>query len=283
MGKTAGRSYGAMVAAQYAQKTNQDILGSFVNDDKYNKIIIEMENTESAILRDDHEIKPMDMMEKLKVLDHDYHQPTNLAVIPPMEHLKKVKLTVIEKEAMEEFIARGLPDIQDYDEPRILGLYLTGNDTGDLLKIFPNTTVGGIAYLKAKENWPQKRQELLDEVQYRSKFMLGMTKLKSVQTVTNLVNIFNDQLSDAIAKYNQTGDISSLPPDLIPKDLKGFEALMRLLKMFGDIKVSGNAEDIAPTNPGQQSNIQVNIGSGNEKAENKALDFLKTVVSNTKK
>ena len=151
-------------------------------------------------------------------------------------------------------------------------LYLSGHDDNDLVKIFPYASKGGIAFLKVQEKWRQKREDFLEEMQYRSKLMLMNTKVRTVFTISSLLNAFNNKLESALLKYAATGDTSLLPVEFVPKSIRDVAELVKLVKSFGDLKLNS---DVALSN---QPNTAIQINVENERPQTvkiDALDFLK--------
>jgi len=177
---------------------------------------------------------------------------------------------VSEEIDLRDFMNSGCPGIKDYDESRMKALYLSGHDSDDLMKIFPYASRGGLAFLKVSGAWKQRREEFLEDLQYRSKLMLAGTKLKTVFTISSLLNAFNKNLEGALLKYAATGDSSVLPVEFVPKGIRDAKELISLMKMFGDLKLN---QDVTPvTQP--TTNLQVNIDGQPQSAKPKIIDAL---------
>lgn len=220
-------------------------------------------------------------LEKLAIIEREISKDLTPMVIetPEDELIKQAALSVSEEIDLRDFVNSGCPGIQDYDSGRMMSLYLSGHDSDDLVKIFPYASRGGIAYLKVQKNWKQKREEFLEDLQYRSKLMLANTKLRTVFTVSSLLNAFNAKLETALLKYAATGDETVLPIEFVPKSIRDAGELIKLMKTFGDLKLNQDTEL-----KGQQTAIQVNID--NNQQQNKpvvldALEYLKLPVDKT--
>lgn len=152
--------------------------------------------------------------------------------VPQIEMLRQAKLTSLEKTEMEEFIVRGMPNIGSYPRAELLNAYLTGLDTAELISMFPITSIGGIAFLKAKEGWIEKRKEFLEDLTYKSKLKLLQTKNNAIGTLSLIIEAFHKELKPQLMKYLETGDKSHLPARF---KIKGFNDYTRFLKLLEHI------------------------------------------------
>ena len=221
-------------------------------------------------------------LEKLAIIERGLSQDLTPSVIetPDDELIKQATLSVSEEIELKDFIAFGCPGIKDYDSNRMMALYLAGHDSDDLIKIFTYASRGGIAYLKVNQKWKQKREDFLSDLQYRSRLMLANTKLKTVFTISSLLNAFNSKLEGALLKYAATGDINELPIEFVPKSVRDASELIKLMKTFGDLKLN---QDVAPQQaPGTA--IQINVDSAQQNpVKIDALDYLKMPMPEPKK
>lgn len=217
--------------------------------------------------------------------------------IPQIEILRQAKLTSLEKSEMESFVAMGRPGIQHYPHSQLLETYLSGADTSELVQIFPNTSVGGIAYLKAKENWVEKRKEFLEDLQYKAKLKLLQTKNNAVSTLSLLINAFHKEIQPAILKYLQTGDKKHLPARFSIKNFNDYARFMKLLEGISKVQSTssgGKSNDnmsLYPPIAIQADNITISDNSNpksesqSEKKENvsdAAFEFLKQMYEGKK-
>lgn len=211
-------------------------------------------------------------LEKLAIVEREMSNDLTPMVVetPDDELVKAAVLTVSEEVELKDFISSGCPGIKEYDKSKMMALYLAGHDSDDLIKIFPYASKGGLAFLKVDQKWRQKRDEFLDDLQYRSKLMLANTKLRSVFTISSLLNAFNKNLEGSLLKYAATNDINCIPIEFVPKSIRDAGELIKLMKSFGDLKLN---QDVTPaTQP--TTNLQVNIDGQPQSAKPKVIDAL---------
>lgn len=215
-------------------------------------------------------------LEKLAIIEKDLSSDLTPLVLetPSDELIRQATLTVSEEIELRDFLNAGCPDIQNYDENRMKTLYLAGHDFPELIKIFPYASIGGIAFLKVQGNWKGKREEFLSDLQFKSKLMLANSKMKTIFTISSLLNAFNSQLENSLLKYAASNDINCIPTEFIPKGIRDAKELITLLKMFGDLKLNTDV------NPNEQPKTAVQINIDNNQNSNKpvvvdALEYLK--------
>lgn len=224
--------------------------------------------------------KMLDILDKLSIIEGEMSGGLSVmdSIPPEQELIRAAALTAEEQIDLEYFLSEGCPDLAKYDRARMLSLYLSGHDTAEIIKVFPFARVGGVAFVKAKDCWVEKRKNFISDLQYRSKLLMVTTKFKTLYTITSLLNAYNSRLETSILKYSATGDINQLPVELVPKNLKELDILIKIFKIFGDTKLG--PDEAQPKNA-----IQVNFnGTGSEQnsKEAQALDFLKNVTSSDK-
>lgn len=177
------------------------------------------------------------------------------------------KLSIVEKRHMEDFVAKGFPDLHLYDKERMLEAYLAGADTQELLHMFPNTQAGGIAYLKLSEDWASLRREYVEDLQYKSKIKLMETKSQAVSSITMLVNLFHREIQPKILLYMQTGDPAHLPKRF---GIKSFHDYQKFIELLSKISKLSPGEVLSLEPPSHNINIKtdnLSIGNDNRKIE----------------
>lgn len=175
------------------------------------------------------------------------------------------KLSIVEKRHMESFIARGMPDIDNYNKDRLLEAYLAGADTHELVHMFPGTEAGGIIYLKISENWNMLRKEYIEDLQYKSQIKLMETKANAVSSVSMLVNLFHKEIQPKILQYMQTGD-----PEYLPKrfGIKSFADYKRFIDLLSKLSKLSPGEALSLEPPTVNIKAQnLNIGDDNRSIE----------------
>ncbi len=183
------------------------------------------------------------------------------------------KLSIIEKRYMETFVAKGMPNIDNYDKDRMLEAYLGGADTQELIQMFPGTEAGGIVYLKLSESWNILRKEYIEDLQYKSQIKLMETKANAVSSVSMLVNLFHKEIQPKILKYMQTGD-----PEYLPKrfGIKSFADYKRFIDLLSKLSKLSPGEALSLEPPVVNIKTEnLNIGDDNRSIEvNKETDKL---------
>jgi hypothetical protein len=219
----------------------------------------------------------MSSLEKLAIIEKEMSNDLVPMVIetPTDELVKQAALSVSEEIDLKEFIASGCPNIQNYDKSRMAALYLAGHDSDDLIKIFPYASRGALAFLKVQEEWKRKRDEFLEDLQYRSKLMLANTKLRTVFTISSLLNAFNKNLENALLKYAASGDINVIPTEFVPKGIRDAGELVKLMKAFGDLKLN---QDVNP-NEQPKTAIQVNIDNNQQTQKPRVIDAMEYLLT----
>ena len=221
----------------------------------------------------------MSALEKLAILEQEMSQDLHPALLetPDDELVKQAALSVSEEVDLREFISSGCQGIKDYDKSRMEALYLSGHDSDDLMKIFPYASRGGLAFLKTTLKWKEKREEFLNDLQFKSKLMLANSKMKTIFTISSLLNAFNKNLEGALLKYAATGDASVLPVEFVPKGIRDAKELISLMKMFGDLKLN-DSPPVTPT-----TNVQVNVDNNSQQNKPKPIDALEYLMQPSEK
>ncbi len=214
--------------------------------------------------------------------------------VPRIEVLRQAKLTSLEKTEMENFVALNLPGIQNYPKTQLLEAYLGGCDSSELIQMFDNVSLGGIAYLKAKDNWIERRKEFLEDLQYRAKLKLLQTKNQSVSLLSLLIGSFHKEIQPGILKYLQTGDKKHLPKRFSINSFNDYSRFMKLLETTGRVQTGpGKAEptqmyppiSIQADNVTLNDNSRPNSNMSSQSPENisdSAFEFLKTMYTDKK-
>lgn len=221
--------------------------------------------------------KAFSLLEKMAAIESTVEHSLSLIPYeaPSLETIKQAALSASEQLELDDFINNGCPGIEEYDRSRMLALYLSGSDTSDLLKVFPASSKGGIAFLKVKDSWKKKREEFLEDLNFRSKLKIAHAKNKTLSTITSLLDAYNNQLEPFLLKYQATGNIEELPQHLVPRNLKDVDTLIKLLKMFGDLKFDDKSQPMVA--------MQVNVSSqGASVKEDAAFEFLKNAKEDIK-
>ncbi len=176
----------------------------------------------------------------------------------------KTRFSALEKRAMEEFIALGLPDLDLYPKEALLEAYLAGADVGELAMIFVETKIGGLVYLKNTEEWPRLRQEYLQDLQYKSQLKLLQTKAMAVSNLSLIINTFHKELQPSIIAYMKTGDSSGLPSNFNIKNFNDYTKFIELMAKLSKLSPSEAFPLEAPT--------QINIKTDNVSIGDKSVD-----------
>lgn len=182
---------------------------------------------------------------------------------------KTVELTITEKTALAEFTKnRNFQEVEKYPKEDLIKHYIQGYESVDLVKLFPKTSIGGIVYLKTKDNWPKLRKEFLDNLEAIAKHKLALTKHRSISLLSNLINMWHDKIEKGLLEYMLTGDRKKLPPNFVIKGFKDYERFIKLLSKVDDVsrKVSGGTGGVI-----QAGNVLIDNSSNNNEYVDKKL------------
>ncbi len=184
--------------------------------------------------------------------------------------LGKTRSTALEKRAMDEFIALGMPNIENYPKDALLEAYLAGADVAELAMMFTETKIGGLVYLKNTEEWTKMRQEYLQDLQYKSQLKLLQTKAVAVSNASMLLNAFHKELQPKIIKYMRTGDPADLPPKFTIKNFADYGRFIELMSKLSKLTPG----ELFPVEAPTQINIKTeNISIGDNNHSQKTVDI----------
>lgn len=173
----------------------------------------------------------------------------------PNDVLKFAELSIVEKKELEKFIEdKRYLEVKKYPKESILTYYLQGLESVDIVKIVPNTTVGGIVYLKTQEHWVDLRKEFIKHLETTSDFKLALTKHRSTTILSTILNVWHDRVEKGLADYIRTGNKEYLPVNFTVKNFKDYEKYMKLLKQLDDM--SGKSNKIVEPNDKSKISIQ---------------------------
>ncbi len=211
-----------------------------------------------------------DTLNKLAVIEQSEE-----VELPNFDLLKQAKLTSLEKAEAESFIVLGMPGLSQYPKARMLESYLSGMDTVELLELFPGTSIGGISYLKFKDQWVEKRKDFLEDLTYKTKLKTIQTKSNAIGTIASLIDAFHKELQPQIMKYIQTGDKTNLPPRF---RIRGFNDYAKFLKLFENMaKVAAVTNNTKNVQENYYPPMTIQTGTVNitDKKEEKIIEVKK--------
>jgi len=165
------------------------------------------------------------------------------------EVVKNVELSIVEKNELEKFIEnKNFNEVKKYPKETIQKYYIQGFESVDIVKLVPDTTVGGIVYLKTTEDWPKLRKDFLDNLEFNASFRMSLTKHRSISMITTLINVLHDKVEKGLSEYMLTGDKTKLPPNFTIKSFRDYEKFIKLLKQIDDLTTK-NGRNHNPINP----------------------------------
>jgi len=166
------------------------------------------------------------------------------SVLPEIgdELAKSIELSLIEKKELDKFVSeRRFGETKTYPKDEILKYYIQGFESVDIVQLVPNTTIGGIVYLKTQENWIDVRRNFLANLELNASYKVALTKYRSVSLMATMLNIWHNRVEKGIASFIKTGDRTHLPPNFTVKSFKDYERWLKLFKHMDDSTSSNNS------------------------------------------
>lgn len=186
---------------------------------------------------------------------------------------KNIELSMMEKKALDEFIKNNkMDEIGNYSKEQILKYYMQGFESVDIIKLVPNTTVGGIVFLKTQENWEQLRTEFLKKLEFAARFKLALTKHRSVSLLATLINVWHDKVESGLAEYLLTGDKAKIPVNFSIRGFKDYERFIKLLKQIDDVSNKEDSYDFSKEK-NKNGKAKVEINANNVTLDNRKTEY----------
>lgn len=195
------------------------------------------------------------------------------------EIAKNIELSIVEKKELDKFLKKNdFSELIDYPKEEILKHYIQGLESVDIVNIIPNTTIGGIVYLKTSEEWPKLRLDFLNNLEYNASFKLALTKHRSITMLSTLINLWHDKVDKGMFEFITTGDKAKLPPNMTIKGFKDYEKYIKLLKQIDD--VSGKMKTSQDINEKSPKKTSVSITTENVILDNSKKEYVANLNSN---
>ena len=163
-------------------------------------------------------------------------------------------MTTEEKKALVDYRANGLPGLGKYDESDIaqwFNLYMGGKTYAEISQIV-STKKDIVLYVADHGKWHNKKMTQYSELSVHIADKIRQTKLKSADTVANLIAGTGHYINEEVTKFQKTNDVEIL---------KGIDSKV-LTSYFKSLETLDKI--IGSNSKGGVPNINVNLTSGGD-------------------